>query len=144
MEFKTLITYLPIILQFINPLRDRAKLKCKCEYKIYEPSEERQFAIITIKVINVGRRPIVLSKIGSTCNDGTLISLELNRNSGGHKLSENEFFEKRIDEEHDLLCNPQNSPAKDFWVEDSRDKKYRIKNSKNNLLKLCKRVGKYF
>ena len=139
--------YLPIIAIIISVIslsvsiflawRDRARLKTSCN--AYTHPDTGEYSYIKIMAVNCGRRPITLRYIWGKY---------LNNNEGGYELplkktllNEGDFFEKSIGKfDGMMMFIDDNSEAYEelieLFFEDTKGKKYKIKNSKEMILKV--------
>jgi len=119
--------------------RDRAKLKATSIF--YEPeSPEEGAPYLEIKVMNYGRRPIILTGIGSEYpSGGWEWTSFLNKKTV--RLGENDKFEQVIEAGDSYTVEPfDGEKAIDLWFEDTLGRRYRIKNVKKDLKKLWGKI----
>ena len=91
-----------------------------------------------VKVVNVGRRLVILRLLGGDHEDGGYSGTYLEKVEGGLYLKENEFLEKTLhwDDLHCMGPDDEDDIYKNLWVEDSRGHRHKIKNSKKNIKQL--------
>lgn len=117
-------------------LRDRSRLKTESYACKHEQTGE--YYSFHFKVVNAGRRPIVLTLIEGTYENNHKCGTFIDYENKGIKLEEGEFYEHRFGKYDGIMvCDPQG--VGDFYnlvdlsVEDSTNRKYRIKNAKENI-----------
>ena len=97
--------------------------------------------MINFKVVNAGRRPIVLTLIQGIYENNHKCSQFIDFKNKGLKLEEGELFEYCFGK-HDgiMICDPKYDDDSfdliNLWVVDSTNKKYKIKDVKKNIQKL--------
>lgn len=92
-----------------------------------------------VKVVNVGRRLVILRLFGGHDTDGHWSGEILGEDGKGLYLKENEVFEKtmRWDDLH--VMNPYDDSDANYvslWVEDTRGHRHKIKKSRQNIRKM--------
>lgn len=116
--------------------RDRSRLKT--ESHAYQHEQTGEYYSLYFKVVNAGRRPIVLTLIEGSYENNHKCGTFINYENKGIKLEEGEFYEHRFGK-HDgiMVCDPQGVGDSfnlvDLSVVDSANRKYRIKNAKENV-----------
>src|SRR6266699_4169331 len=78
---------------------DRSRLKASSQYY---PEWEHSSAHITVSAVNHGRRPIILTLLGGTYEDGNWEGTSLGKDRAGLRLDENERFQETIRSGHDM------------------------------------------
>ena len=99
----------------------RDKYKVVATSKFY-PDHEYGSASVHVKVVNVGRRLVILRLFGGDHSDGGWSGEYLEKVEGGLYLKENEFLEKTLhwDDLHSMGPDYEVAIYKNLWVEDSR------------------------
>ncbi len=120
--------------------RDRAKLKATSTF--YEPeSPEDGVPYLEVKVMNYGRRPVILTGIGAKylSSESAWISLE----KKAVRLGENDKFEIFINAGDCYTVDPlDGKKAIDLWFEDTLGRRYKIKSVKKHLKRLWTKTKK--
>ena len=116
--------------------RDRGNIKatskiCYTDIASYSEKPPTRYSYLEIKAVNCGRRPVILSMLGTDYSDGswgdTLIEKE-----GGH-LGENEEYKKTVNAGDSDMISSKGKITVDFWFEDTLGRRYKVKNAKENL-----------
>ncbi len=113
-------------------LRDRGKLKT-CS-QLYRKPDSTDFAYMKVKAVNQGRRPIILTMIGSDFPGDSWSATYFE--GGPIRLGENESFEKTVEAGDNRTWSDEGEKAIDLWFEDTLGRRYRVKSAKKNLRKL--------
>lgn len=120
---------------FYFSIRDRVKIKAFSIF--YAPHEMNPNWWITIKVVNHGRRIAVLTMFGGELKEGGWEATYIGEKGLGIRLAEHEFYELSLKKEQTFSVGPEyDSEYIDLWFEDSLGKRHRVKNAKQNLIKL--------
>jgi hypothetical protein len=115
-----------------NALRDRARLKITCTF--WEGAR-----VINVKMVNAGRRPVILRLLGFTTKDGNWTAEILDGVKGGIRLGEHEVYERRLTWDDTVHMGPDDKEpiyADVFWVEDSLGVRHEIPGSRDYLKKM--------
>jgi hypothetical protein len=118
-------------------LRDRARLRAKSIFSKWE----NRLASIKVEAVNVGRRPVILTKIVGYYKDGDSCATDIGEDKIGIRLQEHERFSEDITDGSslDLLFHPiSNATLTDLWFEDTLGRQYRVKSAKKHLKLLFK------
>ena len=101
-------------------------------------------AYMKVKVVNVGRRLVILRLRGGHDTEGHWGGRILGQDQKGVYLKENEFYEETLHRDDAHLMDPEGDVNEfvKLWFEDTRGKRHSIKNSKKNLKKLLTPTGK--
>ena len=112
--------------------RDRGNIKAISKISYNGP--DSKYFHLQVKVVNCGRRPVILSMFGADYSDGTRGGTYIEKESG--RLTENEKYEITIRAGDSDTMSPDGEEAVDFWFEDTLGRRYKVKNAKENLKKL--------
>jgi hypothetical protein len=123
------ISLASLSLSLYNVFRDRAKLKITS--KFYSASEHGPNRII-VRMVNDGRRPIILRLIGGNDSHGHWGGSYLEHEKGGLRLGEHEHYEYKFEKEDTVLFIPEGNDVffDKLWVEDSLGRRHPIPESK--------------
>ena len=84
--------------------------------------------------MNHGRRPVILSMLGSKLSDGTWYGTYLKDRAV--RLGENEAFSKTIEYDDYVDVLIEGDIPTDLWFEDTLGRRYKVKGAKEHLKKL--------
>jgi len=117
-------------------LRDRSRLKTESQAYLHEQTGE--YYSLYLKVVNAGRRPIVLAMLEGTYDNNHKCGTFIDYENKGLKLEEGEFYEHHFGRYDGIMvCDPQGYGdffnLVDLAVVDSANRKHRIKNAKENI-----------
>jgi hypothetical protein len=134
-----LISCISLIWSIYVGYRDRGNIKATSEISYIEITSysEKPSKIIPnlkIKAVNCGRRPVILSMLGSIYSDGSWGGSYIEKEVG--RLAENEKYEKTFSTGDSDIMSPDGEEVVDFWFEDTLGRRYKVKNAKENLKKL--------
>jgi hypothetical protein len=123
-------------LSFYVALRDRPRLKT--ESQAYRHQETGEYYSFYLKAVNSGRRPIVLTLIEGQHEGNHKCGTFIDYENRGVKLEEGEFYEYRFGKfDGIMVCDPHDQgdlfDLVDLSIVDSADKKYRVRNAKENI-----------
>ena len=127
-------------------LRDRAKLRTSCTLYHPNPDLPWPYPSLSVRVVNAGRRTIVLRNLGGFYGDGRRSSSEsLDHEKGGRRLGEHESFERTIRYEADdytilYLSSEEPEYLRELWVEDTLGQRTTIRNSREAIAGFWKLV----
>lgn len=112
--------------------RDRGKLKATSRLYYSGPDSDVQY--LEIKAVNHGRRPIILTILGSDFSDESWKGTYLEK--GGVRLGENEGLKEHLRAGDNYSMSDEGKGVIDLWFEDTLGRRYRVENAKRNLEKL--------
>ncbi len=120
-------------------LRDRSNLIT--ESQAYQHQESGEYYCLYFKVVNSGRRPIVLTMIEGVYEENHTCGEFIDHENKGIKLEEGEFYEHRFGKYDGIMvCDPLEQSEFfniiDLRIVDSAGNKYGIKNAKENIRKI--------
>lgn len=120
-------------------LRDRPKLTT--ESRVYKHRETNEYNSLYFKVVNVGRRSIILTLIQGLYENSNTCGTYIDHENKGIKLEENEFYEYQFGKyDGIMICDPNGNgechDLIDLQVADSTNKKYKIKDAKKHIQRL--------
>ncbi len=130
------ISSISLVISAYFGARDRYKLATSSNF---HPIDEHGPAQMTIKVVNVGRRLVILKLFGGHDNEGHWSGEILGNDGKGLYLKENEVFERTIHWDDLQIMDPYSdsiSSYKTLWVEDTRGHRHKIRKSRQNIRKL--------
>jgi len=113
-------------------LRDRPKVKTSCT--LYPPYDENPVPRLFVRLVNAGRRPVIIRLFGGTFGKDGWQGTYLNEGKG-LRLGEHEFYEQTISpDDQDVLFSHEDSEAvQELWFEDSLGQRHPVKNSRKLL-----------
>lgn len=119
-----------------NYRRASARLRVTCmRYSCGGPEYGDPY--IEVHVVNAGRRPVVLRKIGGSVGDhwsATCIDFD----AGGRRLGEHEHYQHKFRAIDLTSITPESEEFifNELWVEDSLGVRHRVQKSRENIQKL--------
>jgi len=117
--------------------RDRGKLKAISELC----KHEKYGTYLKVKAVNHGRRPILLTMLGTDLPDGSSYSTYLENQP--IRLGENELFVEDIGFNSFYVVSPDDYEiAINLWFEDTLGRRYKVKIAKKHLKKLFEKDNK--
>lgn len=119
----------------INTFRDRPRLKVSSV--LYSDDDGRPDKI-AVSVVNKGRRPVILRKIGGNGRKGGAGWTYFDSKGGGIRLGENEHHEFEIDREGVVLLEDYgpDEPYDFMWIEDTVGNRHKIPNSREYIARM--------
>jgi hypothetical protein len=121
--------------------KDRVQVKTSSNfYKERNDEMSRNLRSVRVKIVNTGKRPIILNGLIFEHEDGSTHGRGLG-GSNGVTLNENGMWEDYIefDSTSLLYCPINDTGAVNAWFCDTQDRKYYIKDVKINLKKFWQR-----
>jgi len=112
--------------------RDRGKLKATS--KFYQPAPGYGSPYLKVKAVNHGRRPVILTMLGSDFSDGSSSTMVLKNHA--LRLGENEAYEEDLRVADGCTMTEEGEEAIDLWFEDTLGRRHKVENAKENLRKL--------
>jgi len=92
-----------------------------------------------VEAINMGRRPVILTRLGGYYADGHWSGIYIGKHNKGYQLGENEKFSEDITEMHPMFFDHERGVAIiDLWFEDTLGRRYRVKNARKHIRQLIK------
>ena len=130
-----LISFISLGFSIYLGLRDRYKLVT--ESKFFSEDEYGP-AVVQIKIVNAGRRVVVLRVLGGNHIGGGSSGEILGEERRGYPLNEQEAFERRYVWEtlHSMSPDGTVDTYESLYVEDTLGRRYKIRDSKKNIKKL--------
>jgi len=141
------ISIISLVISWYFGFRDKAHIKTFAKFYPYNPNYDQ--ARIFIKIVNCGRRPIIITMFG-----GDLIGKDLKgrhwsatylgEEGKGIRLEEHEKYETTI-YIHDIYnFDPEGneSECKNFWFENTLGHRFKVVNSEK-LIKKLKETGSF-
>jgi hypothetical protein len=115
--------------------RDRPRLKITAHFI---PASEYGPNRVQLKLVNLGRRPVILRLLGGTSKDGKWSATFLEREKGGLRLGEHEMYEYTIDKEDTVSFHHEHDDLfyDRLWVEDSLGRRHKVPASQALIKKL--------
>jgi len=131
-----IISVTSLIISWYFGFRDKAHLRTYAKFYSYNPNYDR--AHILIKIVNCGRRPVILTMFGGYLSDGTYCGSFLGRENKGIRLGEHEKYETSVylEDLHSIDPEGNESDYVSFWFENTLGQRYRVKNSEKLIKKL--------
>jgi hypothetical protein len=123
------------VISAINALRDRPRLKISS--RLYNDLDGNPYKI-TVTVVNKGRRPVILTKLGGACRSGGWVWTAFDSKNAGIRLGEHEHHEFEIDKEG-VVGFDENGPDEPYdfmWIEDTLGNRRKIPNSQEYIAKM--------
>ena len=115
---------------FWSVWRDRPQLKFTSHFY---PSSEYGSANIRVRVVNAGRRPLILRLIGGDYSGGYRSGTYLGDSGKGLRLGEHEFFEESITRGHHMCLDAEGKLLIRLWFEDSLGRRYVVPESERDV-----------
>ena len=149
METSLIISIIAIIISvfaaissFYFQFRDKVKLKTSLNRYEYIP-EFNDRARLTIKIVNKGRRPALLTLFGGNLANNGWVGSGLGEEDKFIRLSESEFYERDFYKEDIEQITPEMDYPEfvDLWFQDSLGNRHIIKGSRNGIIWLKKQQG---
>lgn len=118
-----LISIVSLFVSWYYNFRDRAQLKTSAQF--YGVNEYNDTPYITIKVVNCGKRPTILTRFGGDLKGG---GWSAERLKDGFRLGEHEVFERTVGPEDLVTMGPEDEEEYiNFWVENTLGQRFKIK-----------------
>ncbi len=118
--------------------RDRAHLKTHAKFYPYNSSYDR--AHIAIKIVNCGRRPVILTMFGGNLSEGGYCGTHIGKEGKGVRLGEHEKYETSVYLEDLHIIDPEGNESDhvNFWFENTLGQRFKVINSEKLINKLSK------
>ncbi len=115
----------------------RDSVRLRATGKFFPGFEGQSEPVIRISIVNMGRRPAILTSFGGDLLDGGWQSTSLGNKSEGVRLGENERHQQNI-YSHDLIAQSPDdvSEFKNFWFQDTLGQRHGVKGSERLIEKL--------
>lgn len=136
--FALCISIISLGISFYGTVLDRPRLRFILTH--YSAEQTLGFPYALVRVVNNGRRPIVIKGYGGDgSNPGQWGRYDLGDSGVGLRLAEKGFFEQKITPD-DLRFDyhDEHFYFENLWFEDSNGKRYVIKHSDKTVLALLK------
>jgi hypothetical protein len=115
--------------------RDRARLRAKSTFQEFVNAPAR----IEVEAVNVGRRPVILTRMVLHYGDVSSTTTRLGEDRTGLRLQEHEKFSENITADPTMLIEPNSlTNLTDLRFEDTLGRQYRVKHVKKHLKRLFK------
>lgn len=113
---------------------DRARVRARSLfYPAYiDEDGTKRSASMRVDIVNMGRRPVVLTMMGGDFRDGWS-GTYMGEREKGIRLEENGKFTEDINGQHHVIWNREMDTASDLWFEDTLGRRYRVKHAKKHL-----------
>lgn len=130
------ISIMSITIVWYFGFRDRAHLKTFAQFYSFNPNYNR--AHIAIKIVNCGRRPVILTMFGGDLSNGSWCGTVIEKEGEGIILKEHGKYETTVYLEDLHYSNPEGNEADyiNFWFENTLGQRYKVKNSEKLIKKL--------
>ncbi|MCG8337938.1 MAG: hypothetical protein MJE63_25840 [Proteobacteria bacterium] len=133
------ISVFSLLLSFYVALRDRPNIKT--ESKVYKHSKTGEYHHFHLKVVNAGRRPVILTELECIYSEKKISGLYIGDDEKGIKLEEGEFYEYKFSKiDQIMIYDPMNNgdiySLENIKIIDSSNKKHTVKSAKKNIKKL--------
>lgn len=131
----TTISVIALAVSGYVALRDRARLRAKSTFQKFV-----NFPVASIKVeaVNVGRRPVILTRMVWHYGDASSTATPLGEDRTGIRLQEHEKFSENITDSTMLMEPNSGASLTDLRFEDTLGRQYRVKHLKKHLKRLFK------
>lgn len=136
-----IISIFSLVGSFIFNLRDRMRVRATSKFIPQHPDYDK--AHLTVKVVNKGRRVVILTMFGGNLENGGWHGEGLGKLGKGLRLAEQEFHKDKFYKD-DIEADSPDSVSNfiDLWFEDSQGRRHKIKNSKKNITLLNETLRK--
>lgn len=136
-----IVSIVSLMISWYFGFRDKAHIKTFAKFYPYRPDHDR--ARIEIKIVNSGRRPVILTMFGGDFKDKGWCGAYIGKEKKGIRLEEHEKYETTVYSE-DLVCiSPEEEYSEyiNFWFENTLGQRYKVNNSEELIKKLRKDSG---
>ena len=114
--------------------RDRARLRAKSIFRKWVNIPAR----IEVEAVNVGRRPVILTRMVWHYGDASSTATPLGEDRTGIRLQEHEKFSESITDSEMLFDSNSGVELTHLVFEDTLGRQYRVKHLKKHLKRLFK------
>lgn len=134
-----LISITSLLISWYFNFRDKANLKTFAKFYSGEPTYGSR-PHITIKIVNCGRRPTILTMFGKDVNNKHTrwIGTYLGEKEKGIRLGEHEKYETSVYPEDLSEIDSEGNELEytNFWFENTLGQRYKVRNSEELIKKL--------